>query len=190
MSQTIIKQKQKKSKKKFNLPSRKAIALAGLGALLLIATGAIVRFVINNQQDDAKEEKVATLRELTVDEKVNHMARQGDYEGGQKYLDEQTLNKATNTQEEAAAYIDKASLALNSGKYDEAKAFAEQANGLYESRQSLNMLALAHKIIGDKESAIRYYEMVLATYSEEEKKDRNGELEYLDIEMNIGDLRE
>lgn len=112
----------------------------------------------------ATTDNAGAVNQLTPQQKAvqssQSLALNGDYTGAQAALDTQ-IAAATNPTDKGQFYETKASNALNEQKYADAKSFAEQAEKLHPTSNSAYLIAAAAEGLGDKTTAVMYYQKAL-----------------------------
>lgn len=150
MSDNITSNNNKRSKIK---NKKTLVVIVILIAVLVLAGGIYLLLFFNKSVSDIDNKTDAEVSQQAINSIIK-----GDYNGGQKILDD-LLNRASTPSDQAWIYIQKASVAVNLNKYDEAYGFAQKAEELYPDINSAQMMALAAVKKGDKADAIVKYEL-------------------------------
>jgi len=149
---------------KFNTIRNKNIIISILiiVAVLIVTVGgwAYLHFIQNNQFNSNtivdKEELISRLQ--TYHKSAEELSVQGDYDGAQKSYDE-AIKKESEPKIKADLYSGKASLAINASKYEEVYEFAKQAESLYPTFNSADVLALGAEKTNRLDEALKYYKL-------------------------------
>ena len=131
--------------------SRKKRLIIIVVFVLLIGVGMGIWWYLNNNSSTQNTDKANSSG--TVESIVT-----GKYSDGQAALDK-SINSTTDPGAKAWAYIQKSSIALNSGNYVDAYNFAKKAEELRPDRYSAQMMADAAVKKGDKADAIAKYKL-------------------------------
>lgn len=92
----------------------------------------------------------------------------GDYTGAQVILDSVAKDQ-TDIANRSYVYIQKSILALNDSNIEDAINFANMAETLYPSRLSAVVSAQAAEKANDKQSALKFYKLVIERTTDQEK---------------------
>ena len=185
MSQTIIKQKQKKSKKKLNLPAKKIWMIIGLSICsVALIGGGIWRFIMSNKDDGAED----TNSEQTVFEKKAADIKAdwsvanstGDYESGKATLSEKADNSSS-PDDKSKAYMQLAQFAVNNNDNEMYLEYALKAEEESPTHLTARMCGDASRRLGDKDRALEYYKISLERVGEPVNDERKV---YFIMEIN------
>ena len=185
MSQTIIKQKQKKPKKKFHLPAKKIWMIIGLSACLLALIGSGVWWFIttnktSNTEDANSEQTVFEKKasEIKADWSVANSS--SDYESGKTTLSDKADNSSS-PEDKAKAYMQLSQLAVNNNDHEMYLEYALRAEKESPTHLTARMCGDASRRLGDKDRALEYYKMSLERVGEPVNDERKV---YFIMEIN------
>lgn len=164
MSQTIIKQKQKKLKKKFKSPTKLTWKIVSSICLLALVGGGAWWFITTNKTDnteDANSEQTVFEKkaaEIKADWSVANSS--SDYESGKTTLSDKADNSSS-PEEKAKAYMQLSQLAVNNNDHEMYLEYALRAEKESPTHLTARMCGDASRRLGDKDKALEYYKMSL-----------------------------
>ena len=164
MSQTIIKQKQKKSKKKFKSPTKLTWKIVSSICLLALVGGGAWRFITTSKTDnteDANSEQTVFEKkasEIKADWSVANSS--SDYESGKTTLSDKADNSSS-PEDKAKAYMQLSQLAVNNNDHEMYLEYALRAEKESPTHLTARMCGDASRRLGDKDKALEYYKMSL-----------------------------
>ncbi len=182
------KKSQKKQQTKKLLIKKWVTVLAVVFPIALIISGVFIYLNFFAKPLGIKDNNNNANSEYSVSELANQTAAKGDYDGGQKIID-QEINNTVNDGDKVTLYIDKSILALNNQKYEDAYAFAQKAEDIAKSKLTGRLIAQIAEASGDKAKAIEYYGLTVSRYSEEEKNSDELALAYFEDLQKIKELQ-
>ena len=161
MSQTIIKQKQKKPKKKFHLPAKKIWMIIGLSACLLALIGSGVwRFITTNKtsntEDANSEQTVFEKKAADIKADWSVANSTGDYESGKATLSEKADNSSS-PDDKSKAYMQLAQFAVNNNDNEMYLEYALKAEEESPTHLTARICGDASKSLGYNDQALEYY---------------------------------
>lgn len=167
---SIKENNQKNTKAKITQPKKKAIIIA---TIVLIGVGTVgVAWFANRTSESSDRGDTSVIqpgdgsgpRGLNPVEKATQLSEGGDYEGGQKLIDEELMSAASNDNEKRDGFIQKSLFALNNSHHDEATGYAKEADAIKSDRLTLRLLGQIAEDKGDNAEAARYYQAVVSSY--------------------------
>lgn len=184
MSQTIIKQKQKKLKKKFKSPTKLTwkivlsiclLALVGGGAWWFITTSKTDNTEDANSEQTVFEKKAS---EIKADWSVANSS--SDYESGKTTLSDKADNSSS-PEDKAKAYMQLSQLAVNNNDHEMYLEYALRAEKESPTHLTARMCGDASRRLGDKDRALEYYKISLERVGEPVNDERKV---YFIMEIN------
>ena len=164
---------------KINIQNKKIVVVAVTTVLIIV----ILALVVMKMMLTNLGENVDTP--VSVDEvrsRASEYAENGDIDKAMAVYDQQ-IKQEDNSEHKTKLLVDKAHFAASHGKYDEAVAAGSQAIEIGSDLSAALALAKAYEAKGDKEQAIKYYQ-ILADASGEggEARGRDGNRWQLKLE--------
>lgn len=152
-----------------------------IGAALIVGGTLLIIYLDSN---DTKKQDLDTAVIAANPADPANFVISGDYEGGQKKLDD-NLAASTDDSSRSAIYINKSSIAINMGEYDDAYEFAEKAEELLPTVSSAKLMASALAKQGLKEEAIEKYQIAISRITGDSD---NSQTEKSSIQLKIDSL--
>lgn len=159
MSQTIIKQQQKKPKKKLKLPSKKVLIVCGAIATVAILVLVWWMYVANQSTetvDPEAEEAARQAEELSI---ANNQSDH-DYETGRAILEERAKSKETDTSK-VVAYLQLSQLATNNQEHQSALDYALEADRVGKTNETARIVAHAAVKLESLDLAREYFNIAI-----------------------------
>lgn len=140
---------------KLPIKNKKVVFIA-VGSLLIVF---VLALVIIKMIPSTGEDTAAPLSVDEVRVRASEYAEKGDVSKGIEIYDQQ-IKEQNDKDAKTKLLIDKAHFATNYGKYDEAIAAGNQAAEGGSDLSAALVLAKTYEAKGDKEQAIKYYQML------------------------------
>ncbi len=160
--------------------SRPAVLLMVVAVLVLAAGFYILKANTNRVElvEPVTTDTIYQDTELTYRQRAEQLEFYDDYEGAQQLLQEGADNTQGNAVAEAEFYLKKGQLAINNGFYEDALEFGLKAEEANQTIRTAVLTAQSAERLGDKETAIKYYQLAVDRTPEEERLINSQTSEY------------